>query len=48
MTSATSFAGADVVVVTDVDGAGEAPRPGVTGKLVVDAIADAAPGQAVV
>ncbi len=33
-----SFAGADLVVVTDVDGAGEQPRPGVTGQLVVDAI----------
>ncbi|HMJ74836.1 MAG TPA: UDP-N-acetylmuramate--L-alanine ligase [Iamia sp.] len=43
-----SFAGADVVVVTDVDGAGELPRPGVTGQLVVDAIAEAAPEQAVV
>lgn len=43
-----SFAGADVVVVTDVDGAGEQPRPGVTGQLVVDAIAEAAPEQSVV
>lgn len=44
----TSFDGADVVVVTDVDGAGEQPRPGVTGQLVVDAIAADRPDQAVV
>jgi UDP-N-acetylmuramate--alanine ligase len=40
-----SLAGADVVVVTDVYGAGEQPVPGVTGKLVVDAVAEAAPGK---
>jgi UDP-N-acetylmuramate--alanine ligase len=33
-----SFAGADVVVVTDVYGAGEEPEPGVSGKLVADSI----------
>ena len=43
-----SFDGADVVVVTDVDGAGEQPRPGVTGQLVVDAIAADRPDQAVI
>jgi UDP-N-acetylmuramate--alanine ligase len=43
-----SFDGADVVVVTDVDGAGEQPRPGVTGQLVVEAIAADRPDQAVV
>lgn len=42
-----SFDGADLVVVTDVDGAGERPRPGVTGQLVVDAIRADRPGQAV-
>jgi len=40
-----SLAGADVVVVTDVYGAGEPPVPGVTGKLVVDGLAESAPGR---
>ena len=40
---AGSFDDADVVVVTDVYGAGETPRPGVTGKLVLDAVLDARP-----
>lgn len=40
---ADAFADADVVVVTDVYGAGEAPRPGVSGRLVLDAIAAAHP-----
>jgi UDP-N-acetylmuramate--alanine ligase len=35
---ADSFEGADLVVVTDVYPAGEMPRPGVSGKLVLDAI----------
>jgi UDP-N-acetylmuramate--alanine ligase len=39
---------ADLVVVTDVYGAGEQPIPGVTGKLVVEALAEAAPGRRVV
>ncbi len=34
----TAFGDADVVVVTDVYGAGEAPVPGVTGRLVADAV----------
>jgi UDP-N-acetylmuramate--alanine ligase len=38
-----SLASADVVVVTDVYGAGEPPMPGVTGKLVVDGLAEFAP-----
>lgn len=38
---------ADVVVVTDVYGAREQPVPGVTGKLVIDAACDAAPGRRV-
>jgi UDP-N-acetylmuramate--alanine ligase len=38
-----SLAGADVVVLTDVYGAGELPVPGVTGKLLVDALLEAAP-----
>jgi UDP-N-acetylmuramate--alanine ligase len=40
---AGAFDGADLVVVTDVYGAGERPLPGVTGRLVADAVA-AAPG----
>ncbi len=43
----TVFDGVDLLVVTEVYGAGEAPRPGVTGKLVVDAVCEARPGQAV-
>lgn len=43
-----SLAGADVVVVTDVYGAGERPIPGVTGKLLVDALAEAEPGKRIV
>src|SRR5213078_2391699 len=38
-----SLATADVVVVTDVYGAGEDPIPGVTGKLVVDALTEWVP-----
>jgi UDP-N-acetylmuramate--alanine ligase len=38
-----SLASADVVVVTDVYAAGEEPVPGVTGKLLVDALAEASP-----
>lgn len=43
----SALARADVVVVTDVYGAREQPIPGVTGKLVVDAVCDAAPGRRV-
>jgi UDP-N-acetylmuramate--alanine ligase len=43
-----SLAEADIVVVTDVYGADQDPIPGVTGKLVVDGVADAAPGTRVV
>jgi UDP-N-acetylmuramate--alanine ligase len=35
---ADAFSGADVVVVTDVFAAGESPRPGVTGRVVADAV----------
>lgn len=42
-----SFGAADRVVVTDVYGAGEAPVPGVTGKLVADAVCEARPRRAV-
>ena len=39
-----ALAGADAVAVTDVYRAREEPIEGVTGKLVVDAVADARPG----
>jgi UDP-N-acetylmuramate--alanine ligase len=39
---AGAFDGADLVVVTDVYAAGEAPIPGVTGRLVADAVAGGA------
>lgn len=39
---------ADLVVVTDVYGAGEDPIPGVSGKLVVDAATERVPGRRVV
>ena len=42
---AEAFDGADVVVVTDVFAAGETPLPGVTGRLVADAVARARPGK---
>jgi UDP-N-acetylmuramate--alanine ligase len=34
----SAFTGADVLVVTDVYGAGEAPIPGVSGNLIADAV----------
>jgi UDP-N-acetylmuramate--alanine ligase len=40
---ATAFDDADVLAVTDVYAAGQAPLPGITGKLVVDAVLDAGP-----
>jgi UDP-N-acetylmuramate--alanine ligase len=40
---AGAFEGADVLAVTDVYAAGQQPIPGVTGKLVVDAVLDARP-----
>lgn len=43
-----AFADADVVVVTDVYGAGEAPIPGVSGRLVADAVSRAQPDKSVV
>ena len=42
------LAEADLIVVTDVYGADQDPIPGVTGKLVVDGVAEAAPGKRVV
>jgi UDP-N-acetylmuramate--alanine ligase len=40
---ADAFVQADVLVVTDVYGAGEAPRPGVSGRLILDAVMAAHP-----
>jgi len=40
---ADAFAGADIVVIAGVYAAGEAPRPGVSGKVVLDAILRAHP-----
>ncbi|HET9215260.1 MAG TPA: cyanophycin synthetase [Gaiellaceae bacterium] len=42
-----ALAAADAAVVTDVYGAREEPVPGVSGKLVADALADARPGMPV-
>ncbi|HLT16646.1 MAG TPA: UDP-N-acetylmuramate--L-alanine ligase [Acidimicrobiales bacterium] len=42
-TFAHAFVDADRLVVTDVYPAGEPPRPGVSGKLVVDAVLEAHP-----
>jgi UDP-N-acetylmuramate--alanine ligase len=39
----SSFDPADVVVVMDVYGAGERPQPGITGKLIVDAVLEHRP-----
>ncbi|HVB06686.1 MAG TPA: UDP-N-acetylmuramate--L-alanine ligase [Acidimicrobiales bacterium] len=38
-----AFVDADVVVITGIYGAGEAPRPGVSAKLVLDAVLNAHP-----
>jgi UDP-N-acetylmuramate--alanine ligase len=42
-----AFGRADLTVITDIYPSGEAPRPGVTGKLVVNAVLDAHPWQRV-
>lgn len=42
-TFADAFVGVDLLAVTDVYPSGERPRPGVTGKLVVNAVLDAHP-----
>jgi UDP-N-acetylmuramate--alanine ligase len=44
---ADAFEGADRLVVTDIYPAGERPRPGITGKLIVNAVLDAHPWKAV-
>jgi UDP-N-acetylmuramate--alanine ligase len=45
---ADAFVDADVAVITDIYPSGQTPIPGVTGKLVVDAVCDAHPEQRVV
>jgi UDP-N-acetylmuramate--alanine ligase len=40
---ADAFAGADAVVLTDVYSAGEAPQPGVSGRLILRAVLDRHP-----
>ena len=42
---ADAFDDADVLVMTEIYAQGEAPRPGVTGKRVLDAVLDAHPGR---
>ena len=42
-----SFGAADRIVITDVYGAGESPVPGVTGKLISDAVCAHLPGRTV-
>jgi UDP-N-acetylmuramate--alanine ligase len=44
---ANAFDGADLLVVTDVYASGEAPRPGVSGKLIIDAVLGAHPDRQV-
>ncbi len=44
----SAFTGADVVVLTDVYASGTVPIPGVTGKLIVNAVCEADPGRRVV
>ena len=46
-TFADAFVDSDLLVITDIYSAGEPPRPGVSGKLVVDAVLDAHPRQPV-
>ncbi len=41
---ADAFTGADRVVLTDVYPAGETPRPGVSGRLILHSVLDAHPG----
>jgi UDP-N-acetylmuramate--alanine ligase len=45
---ALAFTGADLVVLTDIYASGTVPIPGVTGKLIVNAVAEADPSRRVV
>ena len=40
---ADAFEGVDDLVLTDIYASGETPRPGISGKLLVDAVLDAHP-----
>ena len=40
-TFADAFVGVDLLVLTDIYPSGERPRPGVTGKLILNAVLDA-------
>jgi UDP-N-acetylmuramate--alanine ligase len=42
---ADAFVDADLVVITDVYAAGELPQPGISGRLIVDAVLSAHPDQ---
>ena len=42
---ANSFRGADLLVVTDIYASGEAPRPGISGTLIADVVAEHNPDQ---
>ena len=42
---ADAFDDADVLVMTEIYAQGEAPRPGITGKRILDAVLDAHPGR---
>ncbi len=44
----SAFVDADLVVLTDIYPSGTTPIPGVTGKLIVNAVTEAQPGQRVV
>jgi UDP-N-acetylmuramate--alanine ligase len=39
-----AFGDADIVVLTDVYAAGEPPQPGVSGRLILQAVCEARPG----
>ncbi len=43
-----AFAEADFLILTDIFAAGERPLPGVSGKLIVDAVLEEEPGKSVV
>jgi len=44
---ATAFSGADLLVITGIYASGEAPIPGISAKLIVDAVVTACPDQVV-
>jgi UDP-N-acetylmuramate--alanine ligase len=45
---ADAFVGADRLVITEIYAAGEPPRPGVSGRLILEAVLNAHPEQAAV